>query len=379
MRLVIVSPSYPTSKTIDFIFVDQLCRAFANKGCEVTIIAPQSLTKSILRGVPIVKKKSYISLANDKKLTLIRPIYLSFGKNKIFKSFTQNAFNKSIQKALNQLQVIPDICYGHFWGAVYPIYSFAKKHDIPLFASSGEEIITLHIDYSEDELRDFKKYIKGVISVSTKNKYEVVKAGLASEDKCEVIVNAVDTTLFYKKNKSGARRLLGFSDKDFIVVFVGQFSERKGVNRLSSALNLLNDKSIKVLFIGTGLENPDYGNTIFKGSVSHDSLPDYLNCADIFVLPTSNEGCSNAIIEALACGLPIVSSDLSFNYDILNRGNSILVDPYDINAIANSIKLLKDNATIRNELSLGALKTSLELTLEARASKILEYINNNVK
>jgi len=379
MHLVIVSPGYPTSKTIDFVFVDQLCRAIADKGHKVTIIAPQSLTKSILRGIPIIKRQSLIPVSSGNKITLCRPFYISLGNKKEVKYFNQRAFNKSVERALNELKEIPDVCYGHFWSSVYPIYPFAKKYRIPLIASSGEEIISLHKDYSVDDLKDFLTYVKGVISVSTKNKNENIKAGLVSEDKCKVILNSVDQTLFYKRSKSALRKQFGYNDIDFIVAFVGQFSERKGVKRLSNAMTLLKDDNVKALFMGTGSEMPDYKEILFKGTVSHDLLPDYLNCADIFVLPTSNEGCSNAIIEAMACGLPIISSDMPFNHDILNDKNSVLVDPYDINAIANAIKLLKEDSAYRNELSINAIKTSLELTLDKRAEKILEYIKDRIK
>ena len=379
MHLVIVSPGYPTSKTIDFVFVDQLCRAIAAKGHKVTIIAPQSLTKSILRGVPIIKRQSLIPVSNGNNMTLYRPFYISLGNNKKMKHFNQKSFNKSIESALSEIKEIPDVCYGHFWRAVYPIYPFAKKHKIPLIASSGEEIISLHKEYSANDLKDFLPYVKGVISVSTKNKNEIIKAGLASEDKCKVILNAIEQTLFYRRSKSALRKQFGYNDKDFIVAFVGQFSERKGVKRLSNAMTLLKDDNIKALFMGTGSEMPDYKKILFKGTVPHDLLPDYLNCADVFVLPTSNEGCSNAIIEAMACGLPIISSDMPFNHDILNDKNAILVDPYDINAIANAIKLLKEDAAYRNELSINAIKTSLELTLDKRAEKILEYIKIKIK
>lgn len=52
MHILVCSPSWPTTKTIDFIFVDQLCRAIADLGCKVTVIAPQSVTKCIIRRIP---------------------------------------------------------------------------------------------------------------------------------------------------------------------------------------------------------------------------------------------------------------------------------------------------------------------------------------
>lgn len=375
MHLCVVSPGYPTSKTIDFVFVDQLCRFIAEKGEKVTIIAPQSLTKSILHHIPMVCRRSIIPIFNGNNITLYRPFYITLGGNERFKKFNARSFNKSVINTVSKIKETPDVCYGHFWEAVFAIYPWAKRYGLPLIASSGEDVVTLHLDYSLNELKDFIGYVNGVISVSTKNKNEIIEAGLATEDRCKVILNAIDQTLFYRKNKNELRSRFGYNEKDFIVVFVGQFTERKGAKRLSKALTSLNDQSIKALFLGKGNEIPDYKGILFKGTVPHDLLPDYLNCADAFVLPTSNEGCSNAIIEAMACGLPIISSDLPFNYDILNEGNSILVNPYDISAIANAITFLKEHPVISHEMSVNAIKTSSNLTLSKRAEKIIEHIH----
>jgi glycosyltransferase involved in cell wall biosynthesis len=96
------------------------------------------------------------------------------------------------------------------------------------------------------------------------------------------------------------------------------------------------------------------------------------------VLPTLNEGCCNAIVEALACGLPIVSSDRPFNYDILNKTNSILVDPMNINEIADAIRMLKENSMLRARLSEGALNTAKDLTINRRATKIMDFIKQHI-
>ena len=64
----------------------------------------------------------------------------------------------------------------------------------------------------------------------------------------------------------------------------------------------MNDSNIKVLFIGTGTETPSYNEFLIKGTVSHDLLPNYLNCADIFVLPTSNEGAVMLLLKQWLVG-----------------------------------------------------------------------------
>ena len=87
----------------------------------------------------------------------------------------------------------------------------------------------------------------------------------------------------------------------------------------------------------------------------HEEVPLYLNAADVFVLPTLHEGCCNAVVEAMACGLPVISSDLPFNWDVLNKGNSIMVNPNSINEIRDAIVEMRDNNVKRMQLSQGAL------------------------
>lgn len=109
------------------------------------------------------------------------------------------------------------------------------------------------------------------------------------------------------------------------MAFVGHFNERKGSLRLSEALKEIKD--IKSIFIGRGPEVPDCPGILYCGSVKHNKVPEYLNASDVFVLPTLTEGCCNAIIEAMARGLPIVSSNLTCNDGILNESNSIRINP----------------------------------------------------
>jgi glycosyltransferase involved in cell wall biosynthesis len=92
------------------------------------------------------------------------------------------------------------------------------------------------------------------------------------------------------------------------------------------------------------------------------------------VLPTLAEGCCNAIVEAICCGLPVISSDRKFNYDVLDESNSIMVDPLDVGAISQAIKELKDNPDLRDKLSKGALDKAKDLTISQRAKKIISFI-----
>ena len=169
---------------------------------------------------------------------------------------------------------------------------------------------------------------------------------------------------------------------DFIVVFVGRFVHRKGAKRVSDAIAKLKDDSIKSIFIGSTMsdetndEEPNCSGILFKGKLKHSDIPLYLNSADVFILPSLAEGCSNSIVEALACGLPVISSDMEFNYDILNTSNAILINPLDVEEIAKSIKYLKEDKSLCKQMSFSAIKTAQTLNYSDRVLKILEFIEN---
>ena len=91
------------------------------------------------------------------------------------------------------------------------------------------------------------------------------------------------------------------------------------------------------------------------------------------------KGCSNAIVEAIACGLPIISSNLPFNDDILDSSNALLVNPESVDDIASAIKQLMDNSDLRQKLAEGSKEKAKSLRIEFRAKKIIEFINRQMQ
>ena len=101
----------------------------------------------------------------------------------------------------------------------------------------------------------------------------------------------------------------------------------------------------------------------------------WLQAADFFVLPTLEEGCCNAIVEAMSAGLPVISSDKPFNYDVLDCDSAIMVDPMSVKEIRDAIKRLTESEELRNRLSNASIEKSKDLDIKQRAVKILDFLN----
>lgn len=369
-------PSYPFSA-----FIKVVCEEMVVQGHDVTVVAPQSYSSILIKGakkLPVDTIYTFQSEKGMKEIRVLRPYSLSFGQG-IFRRLTWLANRLAAEMIVKRKRLLVDVLYAHFWNNAYNALYLAKRMCKPLFVATGEDHITAGEVLTAKAKKQMTNTVKGVICVSTKNRNESIRAGLTSESKCTVLPNAINPSLFQVKDKRVCRKELGFPLDAFIVVFCGRFNKRKGANRVSDALKIINDSNIKSIFIGSSagseIVTPDCEGILFKGTLDHSKMATYLNSADVFVLPSLAEGCSNSIIEAMACGLPVISSNLPFNDDICNKDNSILVDPLDIESISNAILRLR-NDSFRSKMSAGALKTASCLTISERVSKILNFVNS---
>lgn len=371
-NICFITDDYPYKGYPINTFVKNIVDALADNGNNCIVIAPFSIS----RNKKLHKRLEIYTTSKGKTVKVYRPNIFTFSNYNIlgFKP-TNFLFNKAVCKALNNLEEKPDIIYGHFWRNALTAYRYAQKNNIPLFVATGESVINLN--NKNGKLNNFANYVTGVICVSTKNKDESIEKGLTIPEKCTVIPNATNPSVFYKMDKQDCRRKLGIDAEKFISITVGSFIHRKGVLRVSSAINKISD-DVYSIFIGHGPDVPNCKNILFCGKVDNKELPIYLNAADVFVLPTLHEGCCNAILEAMACGLPIISSNLSFNWDILDETNSIMINPNDVDEIAQAIKKLKDYTQLRDSLSKGAIETASKHTLHNRAIRIEDFIDNNI-
>ena len=377
-HICFIVPNYPTKTDPMYTFVRELTVAISQLGIKCSVVAPQSITNFIFKKS---RKRPFYWKDKTKENNVIdvyQPIHFPF-LNIGFKGRNLAGYLTSfaVKYAFKKNKLKPDVLYAHFWHSGVIAAELALKSKIPVFVATGESKIWVESLYSRKRIDKAKKSIKGVISVSVKNLKESIGLDLCKKEKAIVLPNAINPNQFYKIDKQQARKKLNIDNESFIIAFTGSFSHRKGALRVAKAIENLH--GVKAIFIGSGEQKIQGNNILIAKRLPHNEIVNYLNTADVFVLPTLAEGSSNAIIEAMACGLPIISSNLPFNDELLNEENSIRIDPNSIEEIRKAIVLLRDNKDKRTKMAKASLNRAKDLEIKARARRIVKFIDEHVK
>ena len=170
--------------------------------------------------------------------------------------------------------------------------------------------------------------------------------------KVSTIRNGINNERFRKIDKSQARSLLGLEKTRKYLLFVGQLHGVKGLAYLISALKQLGDRGsldFKTILVGEGpqrkriekqiaqLRLQDYVELV--GERAYEEIPKWMNACDVFCLPSVREGTPNVVLEAQACQMPVVASNVGGIPEVINKRNGILVPPRNSTALAHALDI----------------------------------------
>lgn len=372
MKICILTYVYPNPRFPEWgSFVENHVRDWMSMGIDVDVIVPKSLPKAL---VMLLNKKQRIEIAGN---TIRRPLFITYPKIKIGGLSLSKLNNVNLCAAFRRgikNTTIPDIYIGKFLfsGGKAAVNAGIENHR-NAYADLGESDSFLEMGYRDlEEARKIIKSLDGLFCVSPRLMHEVIELG-ANPENVLYAPNTVNSNLFRPLNKDVCRNKLNLPNDIFIIIFVGHFIERKGPLRLLRAIDSLNIP-VKGVFLGQGPQEPNGKNVFFCGSVPNEDLPDWLNAADVFALPTLSEGNCNAINEAMACGLPVISSNISdIKYQVpVDAG--ILVDPNDTEQIANAIHKLYTNKQALELFRNKCIQHAKTRNEKSRAKQIIDWI-----
>ena len=182
-----------------------------------------------------------------------------------------------------------------------------------------------------------------VFAVSDSLRQVAIGLGIAP-DKVRVVGNGVDLARFQPGDRAAARAALGLPADAPVFVSVGGLCERKGFHRVIELLPRLHDQGLQAHLLVVGGPGPEgdwterLGAQVralglddrvhFTGPLPPDRLAGVLSAADVFVLATRNEGWANVFLEAMACGLPVVTTAVGGNAEVVCRPELGTVVPF---------------------------------------------------
>lgn len=205
------------------------------------------------------------------------------------------------------------------------------------------------------------KKAKAITSLTTESREELIKYSALKKEDIAIIPNGVDTELF-KPSKPL------FKKDKFTILFIGRLSKEKGINYLIQACSKL-PFNYKLLVVGSGAEKEKILSLIkglkinnkvkMIGSIDHNKLPQVYSSADVLVAPSLIEPFGFVTLEALACGIPVIGSDLGGMRDIINDNIGIKTTPANIISLVNAIIKIK-NDKFRKKLAKNCRKHILK-------------------
>jgi glycosyltransferase involved in cell wall biosynthesis len=229
-----------------------------------------------------------------------------------------------------------------------------------------------------------------IVTISNYSLQKIEQYYCIDKEKVRIVPNGVDTEKFKPaSNSAETRKQLGIGGEP-IVLFVGSLIPRKGVLLLVEAAKKIVKEHVdtKFLLVGDGplrgqldcalKESSLTNNFVFLKNVKDGLLPSIYNCANVFVLPSIQEGQGIVLLEAQASGLPVVASDIGGVNEVVRNGvTGLLAEKGNAESLADCIlKVLSDEAFSERLGLAGRTFVSENFTWELCAKRMLDVYHS---
>ncbi len=262
---------------------------------------------------------------------------------------------------LKKIQNVKQVHTYHSLGAV----KYKSVTTIPLIASTRLNVEKTVLETAER-----------IVATSPQEK-EHMRSLVSTKGNIDIIPCGTDIHRFGAIEQQTARQQLGIATESKVVFYVGRFDQRKGIETLVRAVgqSQMRDQADLKLIIGGGsrpgqsdgierdriesivaqLGMSDF--TVFPGRLDDEILPVYYTAADVCVVPSHYEPFGLVAIEAMACGTPVVASDVGgLQYTVVPEETGLLAPPQDEVAFAAAIDRILSDPDYRNKLGQAARK-----------------------
>lgn len=390
IKLLVITHTFPTKyNPIAAIFLlNQLLEL--KKYCEIKVIFPYLYSPKIklfnpyheFSKIPKKEKIDGIQIYHPKYFMFPRRLFVPKFLNFFLVVESFLSYFSSKKKAENITEEWnPDIIHMHGSLAEGLLgVRLKRKYKKPLLLTVyGEDITRFSKEMFSNYLTEFTlKNSDAIICQSKFLEKEINSIGIHNK-KFFIIPMGVLTSEFKPENKDDHRKILNLPLNKKIILFVGHLVTRKGVEYLIRAIESVSKENKNVLccIIGKGPLEDDLKKLTselklneyikFLGQKNHSEVAQYMNACDILVLPSLNEGLPVVLCEALACGKPVVATDVAGTPELVDKDVGYLVKPKDAVDLAKKIILALNKKWKKEKL----LKKAKQFSVTNSAKKVL--------
>lgn len=380
MTIIYPVPEIFPDNRARFIQIVNTCHALAKKGIKVILISgiKRGYSKEEVLGFYGIPKHSNLKIIRLPILRREHSSYFRFSWHGIFNFFL--FLHLLLRKLYSETQTV--LFLRHIKLADF-VLKLRKFLNIPVIFEVHEifHLSTLN-KRKREKIREleYRVYNKAdaIVCISQSIKKYLANTGMRQEF-VHVIHDAVKKEWFNIKNRASSGSY---------ICYTGNLYPWKGIDTLISAMKYLPDETLVIVGGGNRLDElKNMAKTVgvanrvkFIGAVSHSSVAEYLSQAKIAVLPNISDGPSQfssplKLFEYMACGLPIVASDLPvFREILIDKNNAVLFEPGNPKALAMRIKELTANPELAARLASTARKKAENYTYEKRARRISDVV-----
>ncbi|GAW93290.1 glycosyltransferase family 4 protein [Calderihabitans maritimus] len=368
VRVLVISHLYPNPRDKEKgIFIRQhLRRLVQQEGLEVTVLSPLPWVP-VMSWLPArLKALSRIPLMGEEEgFALYYPRFLCL-PGKWFKPCAGPALYQSIRRLVLRLNRNHPFHLVHSHCLLPDGYAgllIARELGVPSLCSARGSDVNLYPRWGPQVLSRTRQVIaqcSQLVAVSRKLAEEIYR--LASPVRpVEVIYNGVDLEQFQAVSSAAeVRSQLGISQDALVLLFVGRLVREKGIYDLLEAFSRISHRFPRacLYLIGSGPEATGLtaevrkrnltGRVFIVGTKEHRELPCWYQAADLVVLPSYQEGLPNVILEAMACGRPVVATRVGGIPEAVVSGKSgLLVNKGDVQGLAEACLFLLKSPFLR--------------------------------
>ncbi|WEG12632.1 glycosyltransferase [Pullulanibacillus sp. KACC 23026] len=383
MKVLWMTSVYPSDRSPSAgVFHETQARAVKKQGVEVSIVCPLPQNTAPLRHL----KKAYKNNVEIPEtyerngIKVYRPPYLAL-PGQLRWAQPDRRIASAALKTIQRYNLEPDLIHAHF---AMPSGGAARHVADELFRPW---LLTLHGSdvnvYPSYSRLSKRAFIKSVQSADT-----VLAVGGTLRDRTKdmtdreslVLPIGIDLGRFHPANetKQDLRKKLGLPSDKKIIVFVGRLTAAKGIHELIETLDFLPDE-VAVVMVGEGplkekgTQHPEIDKRLFlPGQVENETIRDYIQASDVFVLPSYTEGMPTVIIEALALKCPVICTKVGGVPELFGPYQDLLIDSKSVSGLVKQIKgvLFED---VYTEVIIEALyrKVQTHYNVETNAAELV--------